>query len=139
MEVCAWRCVKGGSLDLRAQLLDLLLPGALLAQQRRLHQRAHLLAHLAVHLAQRRERRGVRDVRFCEVPDGVWGVTETHLAQLAVLLHQLLRAAAQLVDVTFELRRIGPRDLLPAARRVRRLLRLRRRRELLEAEGVVEE
>jgi hypothetical protein len=97
-------------LDLRAQLLDLLLPGALLAQQRRLHQRAHLLAHLAV-----------------------------HLAQLAVLLHQLLRAAAQLVDVTFELRRIGPRDLLAAARRVRRLLRLRRRRELLEAEGVVEE
>ena len=110
MEVCAWRCVKGGSLDLRAQLLDLLLPGALLAQQRRLHQRAHLLAHLAV-----------------------------HLAQLAVLLHQLLRAAAQLVDVTFELRRVGPRDLLAAARRVRRLLRLRRRRELLEAEGVVEE
>ena len=110
MEVCAWRCVKGGSLDLRAQLLDLLLPGALLAQQRRLHQRAHLLAHLAV-----------------------------HLAQLAVLLHELLRAAAQLVDVTFELRRIGPRDLLAAARRVRRLLRLRRRRELLEAEGVVEE
>ena len=68
-----------------------------------------------------------------------WGVTQTHLAQLAVLLHQLLRAAAQLVDVTFELRGIGPRDLLPAARRVRRLLRLRRRRELLEAEGVVEE
>ena len=74
MEVCAWRCVKGGSLDLRAQLLDLLLPGALLAQQRRLHQRAHLLAHLAVHLAQRRERRGVRDVGWvvgCEVCEGV--------------------------------------------------------------------
>ena len=66
-------------------------------------------------------------------------MTQTHLAQLAVLLHQLLRAAAQLVDVTFELRGIGPRDLLAAARRVRRLLRLRRRRELLEAEGVVEE
>ena len=66
-------------------------------------------------------------------------MTQSHLAQLSVLLHQLLRAAAQLVDVTFELRRIGPRDLLPAARRVRRLLRLRRRRELLEAEGVVEE
>ena len=83
MEVCAWRCVKGGSLDLRAQLLDLLLPGALLAQQRRLHQRAHLLAHLAVHLAQRRERRGVRDVGWvvgCEVCR--WGIKSAEICRL---------------------------------------------------------
>ena len=69
-----------------AQRLHLVLPLALLLEQRHLHQLEHLLAHLRV-----------------------------HLPQLAVLLRQPLRRGVQMLDVALELVRVAPGDRLAAA------------------------